>query len=78
MHDAGGKDRECNGERLETRFRRLGPAAGHAAALRRRPRIRRYRLEFEPSPLLPEELTLSLGPVDDESQIWLNGKFLGK
>ena len=37
-----------------------------------------YRLEFEPSPLLPEELTLSLGPVDDESQIWLNGKFLGE
>ena len=37
-----------------------------------------YRLEFEPSPLLPEELTLSLGPVDDESWIWLNGKFLGE
>jgi len=38
-----------------------------------------YRLEFN----LPLDLTASLrelyvGPVDDESWVWLNGKFLGK
>ena len=38
-----------------------------------------YRLNFRlPKNLRPEGLTLHLGPIDDESWVWLNGKFLGQ
>lgn len=37
-----------------------------------------YRLEFElPAGFSAREAELSLGPVDDESWVWLNGTFLG-
>ena len=37
-----------------------------------------YRLEFElPPRFSASEAELSLGPVDDESWVWLNGSFLG-
>lgn len=39
-----------------------------------------YRLSFETPKGLPEneEIVLSVGAIDDESWIWLNGKFLGE
>jgi hypothetical protein len=37
-----------------------------------------YRLHFRIPPNMPlDKLTLSLGAIDDESWIWLNGEFLG-
>jgi len=41
--------------------------------------VRWYRLSFETPKEMPEDsVTLSLGPVDDESWVWLNGSFLGE
>ena len=38
-----------------------------------------YRLRFRaPAGLKTEGLTLHLGPADDESWVWLNGRFLGE
>ena len=38
-----------------------------------------YRLRFRVPPGLPTQgVTLELGPVDDESWVWLNGQFLGE
>jgi hypothetical protein len=38
-----------------------------------------YRLRFKlPAGMTREKLALALGPVDDESWVWLNGKFLGE
>jgi beta-galactosidase len=38
-----------------------------------------YRLRFRTPPgLSRDKITLWLGPVDDESKTWLNGKFLGE
>ncbi len=37
-----------------------------------------YRLRFDkPPPMTSETVTLYIGPVDDESVIWLNGRLLG-
>jgi hypothetical protein len=38
-----------------------------------------YRLRFKlPAAMTREKLTLTVGPVDDESWVWLNGRYLGE
>ena len=38
-----------------------------------------YRTKFDkPEKMTSEDMTFFIGPVDDESKIWLNGKFLGE